>query len=64
MDQKIHDILDKAKTSTLEPRELLRVKGEVQAECRTFVDFQQTKVDRARRLYESVTNQVGPYSGS
>jgi hypothetical protein len=60
MDHKIHSILEKAGMGVLDPAELARVKAEVQQQCSTFVQYQQTKVDRSRKLYESVTNQVSP----
>ena len=58
MDAKIHHIFEKINTQSLEPQDLARVKADVQRECRTFVQYQQTKVERARTLYESVSQQA------
>lgn len=58
MDKQIQLMFEKLKSNTLDAAEHARIQAEVQQNCATYVGDQQTKVDRSRKLYESVSNQV------
>jgi hypothetical protein len=64
MDRKVHDVLRSVSGKSQETLSFPEVRAQVKQECHRFIQCQEKKVHCARKLYESVENQVSSFSRS